>query len=217
MTDINQSVLNKLRKNKFLLVLTLPPILKDKNTSDLSVRTQELINLDTLQFSVFGSLIPKISIPAVQTSYHGQTYNVNGQTRAPYEPITVNFTVDNKMNNYWVLWKWLEVLNHQRESGMPEYFNKFKQINNNSKLTASQLDVPNNVPSKQEKMINNYLAYQTQMTAYMLDEYNQRVAQIDYHNSFITDLGELRVNNRDPEEIECSFTFVFNQLDIKLI
>jgi len=199
MAKIHQSITNKARADKFLLVLTLPPAIKNLNAAILSPRTQEYIQEETLQFSVWGVVVPSISVPAQNIRWGGQPYNVTGQSRPEYSPISINFTIDNYFNNYWVLWKWLDVMNKIRESGMDDHF-KDKNINGKPVLFAPK-----------------YTDYQTIMTVYSLDEYNVRIAKFDYFNAFITELGEIRYNYRDETELESNFTFVFNQMDITLL
>tara|TARA_R110002126_G_scaffold121950_3_gene263531 strand:+ start:3154 stop:3780 length:627 start_codon:yes stop_codon:yes gene_type:complete len=194
-----QSVTNKARADKFLLVVTLPPVLKDINTSILSPRNQDQIQEDALQFSIWGVVVPSVSIPNQALRFAGQGYNVTGQSRSEYPPISVNFTIDNNFNNYWMLWKWLDTMNKIKESGMDSHFAD-KNIDKNPTLLE-----------------NKYTDYQTTMTVYALDEYNNKVAKFDYSNSFITELGEIRYNYRTETELESSFTFVFNQMDITLL
>jgi len=180
------------------LVLSIPKILKkiDRN----NVRTNELINLDSLQYSVYGTAIPKVSIPAIPLNVMGQVYNVTSQVRPAYSPINVNFTIDNRLNNYWILWKWLSIINDPKNSGMNEEFAEYVKLSNGDL-----------------KMVNEFLDYQTIITSYIEDEYNNKVAEVKYTNAFITDLGEINYNYREPGELESSFTFVFNQMDIKLL
>ena len=220
MTDIRQSILNKLRKNKFTLVLTLPPILKGIETH--SERSNGLVNLDMLQYSVYGGIFPPASIPAIPMPTMGQVYNVTSQFREAYPPITVNFTVDNMMNNYWVLWKWLAVINQPRDSGMDPHFAQFKDMGGSFPTNAPKIagvtdDNPRTVPVQLEKMTNDYTDYQTTVVIYPQNEYNQKVAKVSYYNAFITGLGGIDYSYRNPDEAESSFTFVFNQLDIELL
>ena len=66
MEDNNlQSVLNKQRLDKFRMVLTLPNVLRDLNTSDWSTTEQETLNRDSLQFSLYAATIPEVSIPSI--------------------------------------------------------------------------------------------------------------------------------------------------------
>lgn len=194
---IVQSPLNKARKDKFQLVLTIPNILKSINSKN--IRENEYINLDSLQFSVYGINIPTIEVPAIPLHYGGQNYNVTSFDRPAYQPATVNFAVDNEFKNYWVIWKWLQLLNDPKEStfGGPNIFkNVGKQTNIDPKILYD---------------------YTTIITVYALDEYNNRKAEFIFSNAFATRLGNFSYSNRDPEEIDCTFEFVFNQLDIQLI
>ena len=61
---IQQTYLNKSRKDKFLFTLNLPNALKAKNST--TDRKDTKLNLDSLQFSVYGTVVPKIEKPAVE-------------------------------------------------------------------------------------------------------------------------------------------------------
>jgi hypothetical protein len=63
----------------------------------------------------------------------------------------------------------------------------------------------------------NTVTYQTKITVFGLDEYNNQKIQVDYLHAFITGLGEINYNYRDPDQIESSFTFSFGQLDVNLL
>lgn len=222
-----QSVLNKARKDKFLLVLDLPKVLKSINSN---TRSNDLVNLDKLQFSVYGSPVPNISVPEQSVNTYGQTYNVTGMTRPKYDPISVGFTVDNNYDNYWVLWKWLSILNDPKKSGMTEHFTKFKELNDtvadnvrdlskdpNSLIKDSKSTPTKKVTYKHIKMLNDYTDYQTTISIFGLREYNEKIIRFDYSNAFITGLGDLNYDYKDPSEMGCNFKFVFNQLDVTLL
>ena len=197
---VPQSILNKSRADKFTMVITLPPVLRSLNAQILSQRNQDTIQQDTLQFSVWGILVPGVSIPAQDLPTWGQPYKVTSQAREAYSPISVNFTIDNRFNNYWVLWKWLEYINRPKESGMDDYFNDEDVLKNRGQLDNKK-----------------FVDYQTIITVFGLDEYNQKVVKFDYSNAFITNLGEIRYNYRDPTELETSFEFAFNQMVVTLL
>jgi len=197
--DVEQSITNKSRADKFILVFTLPPAIRDLNTPILTTRTQDYIQRDALQYSIWGVVVPTVSVPAQDLRHSGQPYKVTGQSRPEYPPISVNFTVDNYFNNYWVLWKWLDIMNKIKPSGMDSHFNDDRIRQNTS------LDGP------------KFTDYQTTMTVYGLDEYNKKAVQFVYTNAFLTELGEIRYNYRDETELESSLTFVFNQMDIQLM
>ena len=188
MTEILQSQLNKSRKDKFLMVITLPKILKSINTADLSVRAKDILNMDSLQFSIFGTVVPTIQVPAVVAGYAGQSFKASSHSRPPYEDIAVSFTIDNKFNNYWAMYKWLDILNDDAAS----YYNAG--------------DLPD-VPAKKTVPAN----YQADITVYALDEFDAKVMKFTYTKAFPVALGGITYSYRDPEEIESSFTFAFSQ------
>jgi len=191
--SIQQSILNKNRKDKFLLVLSLPPILKTVNKTTLAERSVNFLSLDSLQYSIYGTVVPETSVPEVDLLYSGQTAKFTSYTRSAYKSITVNFTVDKEFNNWWVLWYWLNVINDSQESSY-----NYDGLVNPDKFTN----------------LNNY---QTNITVYGLDEFNNQKIQWDYTKAFITNLGDINYNYRDGDQIESSFTFAFSQLNTQLL
>lgn len=206
MSDVQQSILNKNRKDKFLLILNLPDALKKINTAGQNTRGTEQLNLDQLQYSVYGSIIPASTIRPIEMPYAGQSLNISAGKRDNYSEITVNFTVDNGFNNWWVLWKWLNFINNTRTSTLDnEDLVKFSQIttsNDNSILFSST---------------GSLQPYQTKISVFGLDEYNNKKIQWDYSKAFITKLEGINYSYRDPEQIESSFTFSFSQLTSELL
>ena len=223
MSDIiPQTVLNKVRKDKFILVLDTPKVLKDHETD--STRANSLLNRDKMQFSVFGVNLPAHNIPAVGVPFSGQTAHVTSQIREEYPPAKVTFTVDNNYDNYWFLWKWLYILNNPRNSGMDGHFAEFKKLRNVQLDSARNAIDNKRKPSSLKpityteiKMKNDYTDYQTTITLYGLREYNEKIIKFDYYNAFISSLGELVYDYREVDEIACSFDFSFGQIDISLV
>jgi len=191
---IQQSLFNKALKDKFLLVLNLPKCLKDLQVNNL--KESGFINLDQLQFSIFSAPSPSISIDAIPLGQQGQVYNITSQKRNAYSPMQVNFTIDNLYGNYLVLWKWLEIINDPKNSGMAAYFEK---------------------TSKPEIRFEKYLDYQSNITVYALDEFHKKIAKWEYSNCFPTFLSDVSYNYRLPEEAECSFNFSYSQLFFNLV
>jgi hypothetical protein len=105
-----QSPLNVGLKDKFQLVLNLPYVLRKESV------TNPKISLDPVQLTIFGTVVPSIQVPPQEVPFSGQVYNVTSYTRPNYAPLDVNFIVDNQFKNYWILWKWLTVLNNPAES-----------------------------------------------------------------------------------------------------
>jgi hypothetical protein len=193
--SVQQSILNKNRKDKFLLVLNLPDILKKQNKVSAGDRSTDYLNQDSLQYSVYGTIVPKTSIPAVDVPYGAQVPKMTSYSRPAWEPITVNFTVDNGFNNWWVLWYWLNVINNSTQS----------------RYNAEGLSPGESI------IANRTTTYQTDITVYGLDEYNNKKIEFNYLHAFITGLGEIAYSYRDPDQIESSFTFEFGQLEAKLL
>jgi len=187
-----QSVLNRVSKDRFLLVLNLPQVLKQQSVNN------ELIKLDPLQISIFGTIVPPAVVPGNEVRFAGQSYNVSSYARPNYTPLTVNFVIDNKFRNYWILWKWLTILNDPRES------------------------IYTGTDSKQETykdrlQSGNLLEYQTNFSVLGLNEYNQQIVEFIYYNGFITNLGGITYDYNDTEIIKSTAEFQFSQFDIKLL
>lgn len=219
---IAQTVLNKSRQDKFILVLDTPKILKEYETD--STRANELLNRDKMQFSVIGVNLPAHNIPAVGVPFRGQTPHVTSQTREEYPIAKVAFTVDNNWDNYWFIWKWLYILNNPRNSGMDGYFAEFQNLRDrsldptrNAGLNQIKNSVLKPVTYKEIKMVHDYTDYQTIITLIALREYHEKIIKFDYFNAFPTSLGEIIYDYRETNEIACSFEFAFGQIDISLI
>jgi hypothetical protein len=110
-----ESVLNTSRKDKFILVIDLPPALKPyiKKFNKQCFGGDE----DRLKFSVWGAVIPETASSVIEHSVGGQTFKFSGNNREKYEAITCNFTVDNNFENYFILRKWLDLQNDSLKGG----------------------------------------------------------------------------------------------------
>lgn len=187
-TPIFQSPFNKQRKDKFICVLTIPRILRDE-VKDIARRNSS-INFDALQFSIFGAVAPPIEIPPIAVPFSGQTLKVTSYARPSFPTLKVDFTVDNYFNNYWVIYKWLEV------------------FNNPTLGIFSPTD--NEIDSRTGE-------YMTNITIYGLDEYNNKTVQFDYIRAFPTALQGIEYSDRDSGEMDCSFSFAYHQLKVSLL
>lgn len=187
-----QSVLNRTGKDKFILVLNLPPVLRKRFTND------ELLNINPLQISIFGTVVPSVLVPANEVRFGGQSYNVSSYSRPNYPPLPVNFIVDNRFRNYWVLWKWLQLLNDPNES----YY-----TGTNPKLETWKDRLESGIVTE----------YQTNFSVIGLNEYNQQSVEFVFKNAFITNLGGINYDYNDTELIKSSAEFQFSQLDVNLL
>lgn len=184
----DQSLLNKQRKDKFILTIDLPPALKAINSSQ--VRKNTNVNLDTLQMSIYGTIVPKNVIPQEEVRYAGSTVYVSSHNKPSYDPVSVNFTVDNEFKNYWVIHKWMELLRTERGG----YYEYPEDIND---AGLGQ--------------------YSSDFMITAKDEYHNDVIQWVYKSAFPVGLGEISWNYRDGGELETTFEFAFRRIETILI
>jgi hypothetical protein len=185
--DNLQTVLNKSRKDKFLLTFTLPNALKKIQSN---TRDNLHLDIDTMQFSIYGTIVPKIEKPAVEIRYSGSTLYNSAHSINPFPPVNVKFTIDNRYNNYWVIYQWLNLLQDEKTG------------------IFDQRDLI----SKDE-----FSDYQTEFIITALDEYNNKIVNFTYTKAFPVGLSDLTFDYRSDGELECSFDFVYSQLHVNLI
>ena len=179
------SSLNKASNDKFILVLNLPTVIRGK------IFDGRAIKLDPLQISVYGSVVPTVAVPSIAAPYGGQTYNVTSYTRPNYPPLVVNYVVDNTFYNYWVLWKWLSILNTPRGSVYGS---------NSDSLKDS----------------TGIVEYQTNISVLGMNEYNVPTIEFKYYNCFITSLGGINYNYRESNMLDSTFEIQYSQFDVSL-
>jgi hypothetical protein len=187
--EIPQSVLNKSRTDKFIMSLTLPKALRDVNTKN--DRNNTNVIQDSLQFSIYGVVIPQVTVTDLEGRYSGQTFHFTSHKRPAYSNVKVRFTIDNAFNNYWVIYKWINLLNNNQEG----FFH------------AEDIPIVD----------QPYDLYSTNTTVFGLDEYDNRRIQFDFVGVIPVSLGEIDYNYRDSKEIESEFEFSFSQLIAKLL
>jgi len=210
-----QTVLNKVKQDKFILIINTPPALKQFQTR--SDRSDKLLNLDKMQYSVVGVNIPSHVINEQEISYMGQTTHVTSQTRAKHPVSKVNFTIDNNFDNYWYVWKWLYILNNPTDSGMDEHFSQF-EVTGQIPLDAMRKDLKGDpIKYKHIEMKNMYDDYQTTISLYGLREYNEKIIKFDFDHAFITELGGFDYNYQNIDDIACSFSFAYGQVRVSLV
>lgn len=188
--EIKQSYLNRARKDKFQMVFDIPPALKDIVTQ--YNRTNRTVIPDSIQFSIWGTIIPKVTVKAVETRHAGQTLYVSSHSRDSYPPVEVKFNVDSLYNNYWVIYTWLNLLNDQKTG-----------VYNQSNAIVD----------------GNHQDYQVNLTIYALDENDRKRVKFTYTNAFPTTVNELDFSEQATGEMEITsgFTFVYSQLLVELI
>ena len=183
-----QSPLNRSSKDKFIMILELPYILRKRSASDPS------LNIEPLQISIFGTVVPDIIVPEIDVRYAGQNLHLSTYARPNYPPLTINFVVDNDYKNYYLLWRWLDVMN----LALDDYYGGTAQKTNEDKV-----------------MIGDQFEYQTTFSIIALNEYNEVALEFIYSKAFISTLGGINYSYRDGDIIEASAQFHFSQLDIQ--
>ena len=186
---MQQSILNKSRADKFLLVFDIPPILKEFNNK-FSQDNLSIVS-DSVQFSIFGTAVPEITVPAVENRYAGNTLYVSSHSKNSYPPVSVKFKVDNEYKNYWVMYQWLNLLHDQYEGRY-----------NAREINATDPD---------------FSDYQTNLTIYGKDEFNNSRIKFTYIKAFPTTVDAVDYNYQTPDEISSGFTFVYSQLHTEVM
>ena len=206
-TKATQAILNKARQDKFLLNLTLPEPLLKINKKLPTHRGK--VSLDSLQFSVYGAVVPKIQINDMPLPQYGQVMKTSSHKREPYDPLVVNFKVDTNFWNYWTIWTWLNLLNDQETGGfdsdglVPNVQPKGGTMVNNTGTS-----------NREQKLQKNY---STNMTLWGLDEYENKTIQFTYHGVFPTSLDGISYNYQTPDEIESSVSLSYSKVHASLL
>lgn len=180
-----QPILNQASKDKFLLILDIPPFLKDV------IIAGERVGVKPLELTVYGAVVPSANVPNVVNGYSGQTQHITSMHRPDYSPLTVNFVIDNRFHNYYILWKWFEGLNEPQTGA----FNVYTQTQRQRQLYE----------------------YQANMTIFGLDEYNKPVVSFKYLHAFPTGMGGVEYSYQDAQILNSNITFQFDQLLVELL
>lgn len=188
--QLNQSLLNKSRSDKFLLVFDVPPILRTFSKRIETNQDNRVILPDSVQFSIFGTIIPEITVPAVENRYSGNTFYVSSNSKNSYPPVNVKFAIDNRYSNYWTIYQWLNLLHDQKEG----------------RYNAQNIVVD-----------QNFNDYQTDITVYGLDEYDNKRIKFTYKKAFPTSINGIDYSYQESGEIISGFVFVYSQLFVEML
>lgn len=191
---MNQAVLNRSRSDKFQFILELPKALKKTMDGVL----QKEYNADSIQFTSIGSPVPEIKVPSVALPFGGQVYNTSSISRPAYPALPVKFFIDNGYQNYWILWKWLNLFNNATDG-------------------STSLNDPLNSNTEEIILTNPITDYAANFQIFGLDEFNNKIISFNYKQAFITGLSNIDYSFQTQNEIICTATFVFNQLDVELL
>ncbi len=185
---MQQSILNKSRADKFLLIFDVPPILKQ--FSKKSNHDNKSIVPESVQFSIYGSAVPEITVPAIENRYAGNTLYLSSHSKNSYPPVSVKFKIDNEYKNYWAIYNWLNLLHDQREG----------------KYNAREINVD-----------ENFTDYQTNLTIKGKDEFNNDRIKFTYTKAFPTSINAIDYDYQNSDELVSGFTFVYSQLHTEIV
>jgi hypothetical protein len=188
--QIQQSVLNKARADKFLIVFDIPPVLKTLARKLSDPKSRNAVIPDSVQFSIFGSLVPEITVPAVENRYSGSTLYVSSHSKNSYPPVNVKFNVDNEYKNWWTIYQWLNLM-HDEKTG---------------RYNERDIDIDFDIRE-----------YQTDITIYGLDEFDKRVIAFKYVKAFPTSINTIDYDYQSSGEIVSGFVFVYSQMHTELL
>jgi hypothetical protein len=187
--DIIQSPLNKTLEDKFIFVMNLPDCLKNLKSKYVKDISSAGIGANSVAWSLTNVDIPTNSIKAESMPYSGGHYYVSSHTKTPYDPLKIEFKIDNKYANYFTIYEWMNLMYHEKEG---------------------HFDAENLALDKVGSEV-----YGTQLAVIGTDEYNKPIIQWSFLNAFPTELQSIKLNYQNTGEITCSCSFVFSQMYIK--
>lgn len=191
---MDQAILNKAHTDKFIMVFTLPNAMREINVS--VDRANDHVMQNSMQFSVYGIVAPSVVVDPTEIRFGGQSFNFTSYQRPDYSNVAVDFKIDNQYNNYWVIYKWINLLNDNKEG----FFYAERPG-----LRYS------------DRGYKPYDEYATDITVFGLDEYNEKRIQFTYVGALPVSLGEIGYNYQGSDEISSQFEFAFSQLHTKLL
>ena len=192
-TNFMPSPLNKAISDKFTLAFNIPKALKAIDSK--FERSNRTMQSDSLQFSIWGSVVPSVNVPAVDMRYAGESFPISSHARPGWDPITVNFTIDNLWSNYFVIYQWLNLLRNDQAGDTRGISDKQGVLSTHSPVSE----------------------YSADMTIYGLDEYNTPRIKWTYTHAFPTNLGAVTFSEIVPNRIDSTFTFQFARLLCELV
>jgi hypothetical protein len=199
---LDQAILNKARVDKFILTILLPESLRSID-SKYGNETPSKIVSDRLQLSVWGTIVPTVTVPSVLVPFGGQVPKVTSFTRPAYEPIKVNFNVDSEFYNYYVIWRWLALINDPTNSNFDSA--NISGVVNPVSRTVTDSKKPSFIPK-----------YTSQFSLQPLNEYNQVIGEFNFTQCFPVSLDGINFSYQDAGEVVSGFTFEFSQLTFNI-
>lgn len=102
------SLLNRIQDDQTYVVLDLPPCLKGFNVSNCGQERD--ISLNSLEMKIRSFPIPEITIEHEKIQHGVGSFTQSSESLADTSPITISFSLDDKLVNYYTLYKWMNML-----------------------------------------------------------------------------------------------------------
>ena len=187
--DVIQSPLNKTLQDKFLFVMNLPDCLKNLRSRHIKELSNIGFGKNAIAWSLTNVQIPRESIKAQSMAYGGGHHYVSSHTKTPYDPLKIEFKIDNKYANYFTIYEWMNLIYHEKQGHYDA--------------------------DKLAKGIYGSQAYATNLAVVGTDEYDKPIIQWSFTHAFPVDLPSIKLDYQNTGEITCSCDFVFSQMYIK--
>lgn len=187
--DFFQSPLNKTLQDKFLFVMNLPDCLKNLKERYVASMSQVGIGKNAITWSLTNVQIPRESIKAQSLPYAGGHHYISSHTKTPYDPLKIQFKIDNKYANYFTIYEWMNLIYHEKHG-------HFDAENLGHGKVGSQV-------------------YSTNLAVVGTDEYDKPIIQWTFTNAFPIDMPSIKLDYQSTGEIGCSCEFAFSQMYIK--
>lgn len=187
--DVIQSPLNKTLEDKFLFIMNLPECLKNVQSKYIKELSSAGIGKNSIAWSLTNVTIPRESIKAESMPYAGGHHYVSSHVKTPYDPLKIEFKIDNKYANYFTMYEWMNLIYHEKAG-------HFDAENLANGVIGSQV-------------------YATNLSVVGTDEYDKPIIQWTFVNAFPTEIPSVKLDYQNTGEITCSCEFVFSQMYIK--
>lgn len=187
--DFLQSPLNKTLQDKFMLVMNLPDCLKNMREKYVRQISDAGIGKNAIAWSLTNVQIPRESIKAQSMAYGGGHHYVSSHTKTPYDPLKIQFKIDNKYANYFTIYEWMNLIYHEKQG---------------------HFDAQNIANGKYGSQV-----YATNLAIIGTDEYDKPIIQWSFTHAFPIDMPSIKLDYQNTGEITCSADFAFSQMYIK--
>tara|TARA_R110000744_G_scaffold10369_8_gene32367 strand:+ start:12101 stop:12730 length:630 start_codon:yes stop_codon:yes gene_type:complete len=189
--EIVQSIFNDATKDRFIMIIDIPSMLKDPRNPCKNIIKRNSYKLAT---TITGTVFPKIVVPQTNIQYAGSQMMVSSHTRAPYDTQVFSFNVINNWENYLVMQQWLNLLHNEVDGSW--------NTDEMSDLVGDQV------------LDKDAIKYFSTFTVYIVDEMGKPVLKGTYTNAFPVGLSEISLKYEDSDEIRIDVEFGFSQFQL---